>query len=85
MKGAKKFVRSPTGKMLKGVLSGVAKQALPLAGKAVGNTVMPGVGGAVGGQLGGMLGSSFEGEAISRRRHADGGREGRGSDGSASR
>jgi hypothetical protein len=65
MKGAKRFLKSPTGKMLTGALRGVAKTALPMAGKAVGNMFAPGLGGAVGGQVGGMLGSLFETEGLS--------------------
>lgn len=65
MKGAKRLLKSPAGKMLGGALRGIAKKALPLAGKTLGNMFVPGLGGAVGGQLGGMLGNAFEGEGLS--------------------
>ncbi|MBE7446118.1 MAG: hypothetical protein HS132_13050 [Planctomycetia bacterium] len=39
-----KFVRSPVGKALGGVLKGAVKKALPIAGSALGNLIAPGVG-----------------------------------------
>lgn len=60
-----KFVKSPIGQQLGGILKGAAKQALPMLGGALGNLVLPGVGGALGSQLasgaGSMLGLELEG------------------------
>jgi hypothetical protein len=59
-----KLLRSDVGRALTGVLKGVAKRALPLAGSALGTFVAPGVGTALGGQLGTFASSMFEtGEA----------------------
>lgn len=58
-------VQSPVARGLGGVLKGIAKQALPALGGAVGNVLLPGVGGAIGGKLassaGSMLGLELEG------------------------
>lgn len=54
-----KFVKSPLGKQLGGMLKGLAKQALPVVGSTLGNLVVPGVGGAVGGKLASMAGQAF--------------------------
>lgn len=54
-----KFVKSPIGQKLGGILKGVAKKALPVAGAALGNLVAPGVGGAIGGKLASAAGSVF--------------------------
>ncbi len=51
------FVRSPIGKALGSALRGVAKTALPIAGKALGSMV----GGPVGGMIGGKLGNFASG------------------------
>jgi hypothetical protein len=60
-----KFVRSPVGKALGGVLKDAARTALPIVGGALGNIVAPGVGGAIGSQLastaGSLLGLELEG------------------------
>lgn len=60
-----KFVKSPVGKALGGILKGAVKKALPIAGSALGNLVAPGVGGAIGGKLaagaGKLLGLELEG------------------------
>jgi hypothetical protein len=48
---AGKFIRSPTGKALGGLLRKAAKAALPIAGKAVGTFLGGPVGGAIGGKL----------------------------------
>ncbi len=56
---AGKFIKSPVGRKLGGMLKGVAKKALPIAGQALGNLVAPGVGGAIGGQLASAAGSMF--------------------------
>jgi len=58
-RSVRKVVRSPIGKALGGVLRKVAKKALPMAGAALGNVFMPGVGGAIGGKLGSMAGGIF--------------------------
>lgn len=54
-----KVVRSPIGRSISGMLKNVAKQALPIAGGALGNLVAPGIGGAVGSQLASSAGSMF--------------------------
>jgi len=54
-----KFARSGTGKMLGGVLKGIAKKALPVAGAALGS-IVPGVGTAIGGALGSAASNLFE-------------------------
>ena len=56
---AGKFIKSPLGKQLGGLLKGAAKQALPMVGSALGNMVLPGVGGKIGGQLASAAGSMF--------------------------
>lgn len=59
-KGISKFAKSPIGKGLLGGLKTIAKKALPIAGSALGNLVVPGLGGAIGGKLGSMASSMFE-------------------------
>lgn len=54
-----KVIRSPVGRSLGGLLKGVAKKALPIAGSALGNLVVPGAGGAIGGQLASAAGRIF--------------------------
>lgn len=54
-----KFVKSPIGQQLGGMLKSVAKKALPMAGAALGNLIVPGVGGAIGGKLASAAGSMF--------------------------
>ena len=58
-------IRSPVGRQITGMLRGVARQALPMAGGALGNLVAPGIGGMVGSKLassaGSMLGLELEG------------------------
>lgn len=60
-----KFVKSPTGKALGGILKGAAKQALPMLGKAAGAYFGGPAGAAIGGQLaskaGSLLGLELEG------------------------
>jgi YD repeat-containing protein len=51
-KAVGKAVRSPVGRALGGALKNVAKTALPMAAGALGNLVLPGVGGAIGSRLG---------------------------------
>lgn len=59
-RGAGKFIKSPVGKALGGVLKNVAKTALPMVGSAIGTFVAPGVGTAIGGKLGSMASSLLE-------------------------
>jgi hypothetical protein len=54
-----KAVKSPVGQAIGGMLKGVAKNALPMVGSALGNMVLPGVGGAIGGKLASAAGSAF--------------------------
>lgn len=54
-----KFIKSPTGQALGGVLKGAAKQALPMLGKAVGTYFGGPAGAAVGGQLASTAGKLF--------------------------
>jgi hypothetical protein len=64
IRGASKFVKSPIGKAIGGALKTVAKRALPIAGAALGNLVLPGVGGMIGSKLGSAAGGLLEaGEA----------------------
>jgi hypothetical protein len=53
-----KFVSSPTGKALGGILKGAAKKLLPVAGTALGALGGP-LGAAVGGNLAGMAGKAL--------------------------
>lgn len=57
---AKNFARSSTGKALGGMLKGLAKKALPIAGKALGSFIAPGIGTAIGGALGTAASNLFE-------------------------
>ncbi|MBX7151960.1 hypothetical protein K1X84_09995 [bacterium] len=54
-----KFMKSPTGKMLAGVLKQVAKKALPIAGTALGGFVGGPVGASLGAKLAPMAGKMF--------------------------
>ncbi len=56
----KNFAKSGTGKALGGMLKGLAKKALPIAGKALGTFIAPGIGTAVGGALGKAASNLFE-------------------------
>ena len=58
MKAARKFVKSPTGKAIVGVLRQVAKKALPALASSLGNTLLPGVGGVIGDKLGSAVAGS---------------------------
>lgn len=64
-RAAGRFIKSPIGRQLGGLLKGAVKKALPMAGSALGNLVAPGIGGAIGGKLasaaGGMFGLELEG------------------------
>lgn len=62
VKGAKAFANSGVGKAIGGALKSVAKTALPVAGAALGNLVVPGLGGAIGGKLGSMASNLLEAE-----------------------
>lgn len=62
VKGAKAFAKSGVGKAIGGALKSVAKTALPIAGAALGNLVVPGLGGAIGGKLGSMASKLLEAE-----------------------
>ncbi len=57
---ASKFIRSGAGKALGGMLKGIAKKALPLAGGALGSFIAPGIGTAIGSSLGSAAGNLFE-------------------------
>jgi uncharacterized protein (DUF697 family) len=59
-KGAASFAKSGLGKTLIGGLKSIAKKALPIAGGALGNFLVPGLGGAIGSKLGGMASNLFE-------------------------
>ncbi|MGI5216518.1 hypothetical protein [Nocardia sp. CA-290969] len=64
IRSAGRFVRSPIGKVLGGIVKGVAKTALPMVGGALGSMVLPGVGTALGSKLGSMAGSLLEEEEL---------------------
>ncbi|HEY0150872.1 MAG TPA: hypothetical protein VGB92_02675 [Longimicrobium sp.] len=55
----RKFAGSNVGKALGGVLKTVASKALPIAGTALGNMVLPGIGGMIGGKLASAGGKLF--------------------------
>jgi hypothetical protein len=59
-RGIGRFVRSPIGRALGGVLKKVGKVALPIAGKAVGGFFGGPVGAALGGKLGSLATRLFE-------------------------
>jgi hypothetical protein len=54
-----KAIRSPLGQQLGGMLKGVARQALPMAGKAIGDWIAPGTGGQIGQQVAQKAGALF--------------------------
>lgn len=54
-----KVAKGPIGQALGPVLKKVAKTALPIAGSALGNFLVPGLGGAVGGKLASAAGRMF--------------------------
>jgi uncharacterized protein (DUF697 family) len=59
-KGVSNFAKSGLGQSLIGGLKSIAKKALPIAGGALGNFLVPGLGGAIGSKLGGMASNLFE-------------------------
>ena len=63
--GVGKFIQSPMGQQLGGLLKVAAKKALPMAGRAIGDWIAPGSGGQIGQQVaqqaGAMFGLEFEG------------------------
>jgi len=58
-RGVGRAIRSPVGRSLIGALRGVARQYLPVAGAALGNVLVPGLGGVVGGKLASAAGRAF--------------------------
>jgi hypothetical protein len=54
-----RFVKSPIGAQLGGIIKGAARSALPMLGGALGNVLLPGVGGAMGSKLATAAGSMF--------------------------
>jgi hypothetical protein len=70
-KGIGKFIASPAGKALGGMLKQVAKKALPIAGGALGTFIGGPAGGALGGKLASMAGDAFglETEGLSGEDH----------------
>jgi hypothetical protein len=61
-----KFVSSPTGQALGGVLKGAAKQLLPAAGQALGGYLGGSTGAQIGGQLASAASNLFEAESEER-------------------
>ena len=59
-RGVSNFAKSGIGKSLIGGLKSIAKKALPIAGGALGNFLVPGLGGAIGSKLGGFASNLFE-------------------------
>jgi hypothetical protein len=53
------FIPPEVRKSLGGLAKGLAKKVLPVAGAALGNLVVPGLGGMVGGQVANMAGQAF--------------------------
>jgi uncharacterized protein (DUF697 family) len=68
---AGKFIRSPIGKAIGGVLKGVAKKALPLAGSALGGAIGGPLGAKIGGGLANVAGKALglEGESLTQEDH----------------
>ena len=62
-----KFIGSPTGQALGGLLKGAAKKILPMAGQALGGYV----GGSTGAQIGGRLGTAAGGALGLEMEHED--------------
>ena len=63
------FIKSPTGQALTGTLKDLAKQYLPVAGKALGGMIGGQTGANIGGQLAGAVSGAFEmesGEQVQR-------------------
>jgi hypothetical protein len=58
-RGIGRIIRSPVGRALGGLLRGVAKRVLPIAGTALGGMVGGPVGAAIGGRLAGAAGRVF--------------------------
>src|SRR5690349_16734082 len=59
-RGVSNFAKSNIGRGLIGGLKSIAKKALPIAGGALGNFLVPGLGGAIGSKLGGLASNLFE-------------------------
>jgi hypothetical protein len=57
---AGRFLRSPAGHALGGILTSVAKKALPMVGGALGSAALPGIGTVLGSQLGSVASNMFE-------------------------
>jgi hypothetical protein len=55
-------IKSPIGRKIIGGLKGIAKKALPIAGRALGTAIGGPLGGAVGGKLGSFASNLFEAE-----------------------
>lgn len=53
------LLKSPIGKALGGLIKPIAGKLLPIAGAALGNFVVPGLGGVVGGKLASMAGQAL--------------------------
>jgi len=62
VRGASRFIRSPVGRTLGGVLRKVAKAALPTVGGAIGTFIAPGAGTLIGRSLGSMASGLLEAE-----------------------
>lgn len=58
-RAAGRFVRSPTGRALGGILKGAARKALPIVGGALGTAIGGPAGGAIGGKLASAAGRVF--------------------------
>lgn len=59
VKGVRNFAKSSVGKALTGMVKGVVKKVLPVAGGAVGSLIAPGVGTAIGASLGDTAGRAL--------------------------
>lgn len=60
VRGVSNFAKSGAGRALGGMLKGIAKKALPIAGGAIGSFIAPGIGTSIGSSLGSALGNVFE-------------------------
>lgn len=59
MRTVDRAISTPLGRQVGGMLRSAARTALPVVGSAIGNAIVPGLGGAVGGKLASMAGSMF--------------------------
>lgn len=59
VRGVRNFAKSSVGRTLGGMVKGVIKKALPIAGGAIGSMIAPGVGTAIGSNVGNFAGKAL--------------------------